>query len=247
MGRGMSRQLQTAIAKVDLCDLLDGAGGIDHLTDVLCPENLHQSLAVVVPARIQRGPQAMMPEEFRLVPDEGGGPETMIGMDMRQDHVPDRLSGPLPDPRPQPVSVRQAAAGIGDENAVSASDEPDIGDPAPVDRRRFLVRRLPDEEAAAQFLQPRIRAGETGPGDAAEAEAEHDGLAAGDAPAGRKLVGIVDGMIPFARHRPRYHACRVPGSVLSLILTATGRDQPPGGAIHGSPSRERSPAADGSA
>ena len=62
-----------------------------------------------------------------LVPGEGRRAERMVRMNMRHQHMANRLVGPLPDFAEKPFPVRKTAARIGDKNGVAADDDADIG------------------------------------------------------------------------------------------------------------------------
>ena len=94
----------------------------------------------------------LVSDEGRLIRNEGGIAEDMVGVNVGIDHVADRHAGPLPDSQPEAPAVFQAAAGIDDCDAAFAYDEADIGDRAFIGRRSFLMDALMDKQAGRQLL-----------------------------------------------------------------------------------------------
>src|SRR6516165_3862883 len=69
-----------------------------------------------------------MSDEIGMVVAKGSGAENMIGMDMGQDHIPDRTVGARLDCRMQFVSLFGTPARIDHRYSVVSDNEADIGD-----------------------------------------------------------------------------------------------------------------------
>jgi hypothetical protein len=91
-------------------------------------EGAAQPADVIVAALGKGARQFGVPDKIGAVVAEGRGPEDMVGMDVGQNHISDRLIRTRADRCAQPASLREAAAGVDDCHGLIANDKADIGD-----------------------------------------------------------------------------------------------------------------------
>jgi hypothetical protein len=174
-----------AVAEIDLGTLLHLHRRVDHLSRLLLPEDLGESLAVERAPRIEGAAQTGMSDEGRVVAAEGRSAEDMIGMHVGEHHVADRLVGAPGDLPAQPLPVGETAAGFRDEHPVPPDDETDIGDTVGVFRRRLGIGPAPDEGAGCDLLHRHGIDGKARPRQAAQAKPAEQSRAACDGGAQR--------------------------------------------------------------
>jgi hypothetical protein len=74
----------------------------------------------------------MMTDDNRLVRGESRRAERVVRMNVCDQHVANGLVRSLPDFAAQPFAVRKTSARIGDQHAIAADNETDIGNTARV-------------------------------------------------------------------------------------------------------------------
>jgi hypothetical protein len=71
---------------------------------------------------------------------------------MAHHHISDRRLRLLPDRRAQVFAISEAAAGIGDEDAIAADDEAYVGDGVVIGRARVFVDAAADVDALGDLV-----------------------------------------------------------------------------------------------
>ena len=168
------------------------------------PENVGQPRPIEFAAGVEQRAKPVVADEGRPVRGKGGRAETMIGVTMGQDHMADRLVRALRDLGAQPLTIRETPAGVGDEHAVAADDEADIGDAVVVLRRRLLMRAAADEDAGPDLFH------REGPGrvrerrQAAQAEAAEHQLTPRRKKSALIPAATPDSAVGMCRHAPSF-------------------------------------------
>ncbi len=92
-----------------------------------------------------------MADEFGVIVSKRGGAKNVVGMDMGQDHIADRLIGAGAYCGAERDALYEAAAGIDDRDRVAADNKADIGDSVFVCGRRLLMHPLVNEYPCGDF------------------------------------------------------------------------------------------------
>ena len=137
-----------------------------------------------------------MADEDRAILQESARPEDVVGMDMAHHHIFDRRIGLLPDRRAQIFAIREAAARVGDEDALASNDEADVGDGVVIGGARVLIDAAADMDALSDLVGgERAGRGERPPQGSRQAAEAKAGLRDAAACIGAELKGILPDLL----------------------------------------------------
>ena len=143
----------------------------------LCP------LQVVVAPPGEGVREVGVADDLGLVLREGGGAQDVVRVDMRQNHIGNRLVRHLADGGPQGQPLFQRPAGVDHGHPLGPDHEPQIGDMAAVGGGCDLLGAAVEIDARGDLLDREcVAPGETPGGEQGPEERDRDETGAGRAP-----------------------------------------------------------------